>query len=489
MSLLFLFSQASFAASKYRVTDLGNIGENESWANGLNERGQVFGEYGGTYPNSSSDSRGFYWSKETGMIDLGTLGGDMTWPIDINEHGQITGVSDDSDAKERGFFWSMESGIKNIGTLGGDSCYPWYVTFAESINDSGKIVGRAIDESCVFHAIAWSEADGLVEIDPIGSYAKNINNEGWIVGKSIGGSIWIPENGTYNMIRLEYPYISCDRINNMGQALCGPSIWSLENGLIDIEGPSGEPIWGYYLNDLGQVTGHLTIENSDGLLEKSIFIWSKEKGFKDLGNLGGEGIWIAYMNNRGEIVGEGLSPNGKLHGFFANETHGVQDLNNLIGPNTGWEISSALGINEKGQIAGQVKIDVDDDGFFDEAHACLLTPILPIQIDIMPDSLDNSVNINDHGVIPVAILGTADFDVALVDPSTCSLQGMSVKMAGKSKLLCDYTDVNGDGYDDLLLKIEDSDGNFEVGQAIATLTGELFDGTPIEGSDFIRIVP
>jgi hypothetical protein len=67
---------------------------------------------------------------------------------------------------------------------------------------------------------------------------------------------------------------------------------------------------------------------------------------------------------------------------------------------------------------------------------------------------------------------------------------MTVKMAGKSnKLLCNYTDVNEDGYDDLLLKIEDSDGNFEEGQAEATLTCALYDETTIEGTDTICIVP
>ena len=112
----------------------------------------------------------------------------------------------------------------------------------------------------------------------------------------------------------------------------------------------------------------------------------------------------------------------------------------------------------------------------------------PVNIDIKPDSTTNCININDHGVIPVAIMGAADFDVTQVDPATCSLQGMKVKMVGKSnKLLFDYTDVNSDGYVDLLLKIDDLDGDFVEGQTEATLTGALYDGTQIEGSDFICI--
>ena len=120
-----------------------------------------------------------------------------------------------------------------------------------------------------------------------------------------------------------------------------------------------------------------------------------------------------------------------------------------------------------------------------------MTPeIIEVSIDIKPYSIDNCVNINEHGVIPVAILGAVDFDVTQVEPASCMLQGMSVKMVGKSnRLLCDYADLNGDGYVDLILKIEDSDGNFIEGQTVATLTGTLLDGTPIEGTDTICIVP
>jgi hypothetical protein len=146
--------------------------------------------------------------------------------------------------------------------------------------------------------------------------------------------------------------------------------------------------------------------------------------------------------------------------------HGINDANVIVGYH-GW----------------------DNDG----PHGFIATPIstsIPVNIDIKPGDETNCVNINDHGVIPVAILGSTDFDVAQVDPETCSLQGMSVKMVGKSdKLICDYTDLNGDGYIDLLLKIEDSDGNFVEGQTVATLTGTLLDGTPIEGTDTICIVP
>jgi hypothetical protein len=67
---------------------------------------------------------------------------------------------------------------------------------------------------------------------------------------------------------------------------------------------------------------------------------------------------------------------------------------------------------------------------------------------------------------------------------------MAVKAVGKAeKLLSHYEDVNGDGFDDLVVQILDVDGTFTEGTTEAILTGELFDGTPIVGADEITIVP
>ena len=63
-------------------------------------------------------------------------------------------------------------------------------------------------------------------------------------------------------------------------------------------------------------------------------------------------------------------------------------------------------------------------------------------------------------------------------------------MVGKSnKLLASIEDVNGDGFDDLVVKIEDGDNTITPGSTMATITGTLYDGTPIVGCDEINIVP
>lgn len=111
-------------------------------------------------------------------------------------------------------------------------------------------------------------------------------------------------------------------------------------------------------------------------------------------------------------------------------------------------------------------------------------PIL-VDIDIKPGSDPSCFNNDGNGVIPVAVLGSDTFDVYQVDVTTVMLEGLAVAAKGKAnKLLAAYEDVNGDGFIDLVLKIEDVDGTFTQGSGTATLSGNLlpeFGGTPIEG--------
>jgi hypothetical protein len=116
---------------------------------------------------------------------------------------------------------------------------------------------------------------------------------------------------------------------------------------------------------------------------------------------------------------------------------------------------------------------------------------IEVDIDIKPGSDPSCFNNDGHGVIPVAILGSADFDVYTVDPGTVQLEGLAVAAKGKSnKLLAAYEDVNGDGFTDLVIKIEDADGTFTQGSGYATLMGNLYGeygGTPIQGTGDICI--
>ena len=114
---------------------------------------------------------------------------------------------------------------------------------------------------------------------------------------------------------------------------------------------------------------------------------------------------------------------------------------------------------------------------------------MTVLIDIKPGSDPNCFNINGHGVIPVAILGSAEFDVNEVDPLSLSFDGLEVRLRGQRGPLCSLEDSNGDGFTDLVCHFEDDASYWAEGETIGTITGQLFDGTAIEGADSICVVP
>ncbi len=128
--------------------------------------------------------------------------------------------------------------------------------------------------------------------------------------------------------------------------------------------------------------------------------------------------------------------------------------------------------------------------------------ILPVDFDIKPTSCPNPLNVNSNGVLPVAILGSDDFDVNDIDVSTVQLAGVDplrssvedvTAPVGDPKEECECTTDGPDGFDDLTLKfnnqlIVDALGAVADGDVVALeITGELLDGTPFAGSDCIIV--
>ncbi|MCK4537534.1 MAG: T9SS type A sorting domain-containing protein [Candidatus Krumholzibacteria bacterium] len=112
------------------------------------------------------------------------------------------------------------------------------------------------------------------------------------------------------------------------------------------------------------------------------------------------------------------------------------------------------------------------------------------------------------GVLPVALLGSEDFDVRLVDATSVRLEGVmpvprkrcsyeDLSQPVIEKTGCECTTEGPDGYEDMIFHF----GNLEIAEALAgsgipqpgeeavlTLTGQLTDGTSFMFSDCLRFV-
>ncbi|MGD0922963.1 MAG: hypothetical protein ABSA70_14560 [Terriglobia bacterium] len=115
-------------------------------------------------------------------------------------------------------------------------------------------------------------------------------------------------------------------------------------------------------------------------------------------------------------------------------------------------------------------------------------PFLRITIDIKPDDPDNTINLKSRGTVPVAILGSATFDPTTVDPATVTLAGAPVVTRPNGVPMTSISDVNGDGYLDLLLHFRTQDLQLTRTSTEAVLYGETFSGQRIRGADAVRIV-
>lgn len=104
-------------------------------------------------------------------------------------------------------------------------------------------------------------------------------------------------------------------------------------------------------------------------------------------------------------------------------------------------------------------------GEMDEEDTVVNVVELPpfVSLDIKPQSCPNSFNFRDKGLLPVAILGTGDLDVTMIDPASSVLEGVApIRWAiedvatpyepfmGKVERL-DCTEAGPDGFMDLVL--------------------------------------
>jgi len=114
----------------------------------------------------------------------------------------------------------------------------------------------------------------------------------------------------------------------------------------------------------------------------------------------------------------------------------------------------------------------------------VMSAALQVEIDVESPGLGPRINRGRHGIVSVAILGSADFDVRDVDEHSLRLgpgEAESISQRGRSPRV----DVNRDGEMDLVVRFDAEETDIAPTDTQLCLFGQTIDSAWIEGCDAI----
>ena len=317
------------AQTGYTITNLGTLGGSQSFANALNNSGQVVGA---SYTAGDAEHHAFFYDGAAMHdIDPGSVGGSAGFTFNgstaasINNRGQIVGTY--KPTAQTGFHYpASQQGFLYQNGTSTDITYPGsYLTTPAHINDAGAVVGYyTLTEGFDNQAFLWQAGtiQTLAGVSTTLASATGIDNNGQIVGLS-GYSVtssysgFLAASGTVTTISFPTAY----------RVVPGAIT---DNGLIAGGYTQGTPLYS---------TTHL-----------GVFL-STNGTITDLGTMGGENAYFGGLNASGAIVGSIYRADRTSYAFlYHNGT--TTDLNTLLPANSGWLLTNATGISDNGKICG-----------------------------------------------------------------------------------------------------------------------------------------
>ena len=365
------------ANPKYIISDLGIINHVGSSATAINDQGEVIGTLGvgDSEEFSPQANHSFYWDK-TLAHDMGrsyALSG-------INNQEQIVGLKYHSD-----YDLSDEQSLLAVSPVlyqdnqwisllpkGANSGFPI------AINDSGLVAGQLHLASSPLNKLTpavWSKTDLHllgVPASYISGIVKGMNNQGQAVGylqkisspPSSYDKFAVLWNNTEVTLLGSLPGGSQSQavtINNRGHILCqSTSNWeNFQKHMLELyEGKKNAKkqslIFGGFLSDQGKLIAMVDPNEVVPGIDLS-------KGYNP-----------RAMNDHDSVVGSASDSHGDPVAFIW-EDNKMIDLNTLLPQNSGWRLTDAKGINNKGQIVGKGQIMVNGK-YSGRTHAFLLSP-------------------------------------------------------------------------------------------------------------------
>lgn len=136
------------------IRDMGTLPDEFTWAVDVNEAGQVVGA---TPFTPSAYPHPFLWAPGQGLLDLGvgtTLRGAGT---KVTEHGMVIGYLRTGFVRSRGFIWTRETGLIEIGVGP-----PEVDSAVNDVNERGQVVGQVGRT-----AFRWTRNQGVVDLNTL----------------------------------------------------------------------------------------------------------------------------------------------------------------------------------------------------------------------------------------------------------------------------------------------------------------------------------
>jgi probable HAF family extracellular repeat protein len=320
--LLFTLGRGAAAAvPMYTVEPIDGLDDVRS-VPAINDPGQVSGAI-----SMGSGSHAALWTAGIGVRDLHTLGAGNSQSSDINNAGQVVGYNDAwGGSWGHAFLWTPTGGMQDLGTLGGS------VSWALGINNAGQVAGGSWDANSHPHAVLWTPGKGIQDLGSFAGqlgYAQDINDVGQVVGRAQLRAL--DGTGSQNWPQDSFSFL-----------------WSPTGGMQELSPLAFDT---YRINN----TGQMIVNTSNAGSDSHAFLWFPGAEPQPLGTLPGDDASRAYaINDAGQVVGRSWPQINTYatHAFLYSAETGLIDLNTRIDPALGWQLRTATGINNPGQIVG-----------------------------------------------------------------------------------------------------------------------------------------
>ena len=305
-------------------------------------------------------------------------------PSDINDSVQVVGQN---------YLW-QNGNVIDLTTLPGANNSP---IFATSINNNGAIVGGGltVNESTTEQETIPSQAfisDGKIISDLPRNYfcttfcppitAEDINDSGTValIYDFRVGLVQQSDGTTTETLFARGIFNTA--INNQNQvvgtgAFSGSGLQGIfaENGnqtTLIANASSGVPgvpqSAANDINDSSNIVGRSSTIGSTNTVFETATLWTDvtQPGVS-LGTLGGGSSDALGINNSQQIVGTSTLTDDSTQHAFLWEDGNLIDLNSLVDPGIGWELTSAFEINNNGDIIGIGNFNGEQRGFIAKA--------------------------------------------------------------------------------------------------------------------------